>query len=199
MWTQILATGLLVSQVAAGVVGNVGGVLGRRDRSIEETMKRYVDAIVEPVQRRQAAAATPSLNVTAWDAMTTTACTTALEALNGQASNPSGMAVCYNLPSLDNSTGKFKADLRLYMIGSPTGDFANIAAQNVNVGLNYNGATVRVINATTLMKRVDVTSLISWPRAVDVEKRQTVIPVLSQTYAFAGQVNANLITANMGT
>ncbi|KAH6676846.1 hypothetical protein B0J14DRAFT_652253 [Halenospora varia] len=201
MWAT-LATSLLFSQVSAGIVSN-GGNIVRTVESMEESMKRYVDSIiVEPIERRQAQSV-PSMNVTAWDAMTTTACTTALEALNGVASNPSGMAVCYNLPFLDNTTGVFEADLRLYMIGPPTGDFANIATQNVNVGLSYNGATVSAVNASTLAagmaKRSDVVSLISWPRADQLDKRQTTIPQIAQSYAFVGRINANLLQANMGT
>lgn len=167
---------------------------------MEESMRRYVDSIIEPLERRQSTPTVPTtgINVTEWDAQTQAACTTSLEALNGVASNPSGMAVCYNLPYLDNSTGVFEADLRLYMISAPTGDFANIASSNVQVGLAYNGATVSAVNASSLKKRSDATSLISWPRAVEVAKRATV-PTLIQSYAFVGQVNQNLLTTNMGT
>ncbi|KAG9228390.1 hypothetical protein BJ875DRAFT_243181 [Amylocarpus encephaloides] len=196
MWAKAFAAAVVVSQVSAGVVGSVGQLV-RRDRGLEETMRRYVDSIIEPVVKRQTPSV-PSMNVTQWDAQTTTACTTALEALNGQASNPSGMAVCYNLPFLNDTTGVFQADLRLYVIGAPTGDFANIASQNVNVGLSYNGATVSAVNASSLGKREagDV-SLISWPRGM--EKRQQTIPTMAQAYAFVGQVNPNLLAANMGT
>jgi len=199
MWTPTFAASLLlVSSVSAGVLQDVGK-LARRDESMEVTMKRYVDSIVEPIERRQstAGAGTGTLNATQWDMQTTAACTTSLEALGGQASNPSGMAVCYNLPFLDNSTGVFKADLRLYMISSPTGDFANIASQNVQVGLSYNGATVSAVNASTLQARGDAVSLISWPRGID--KRQTAVPTMAQSYAFVGQINANLLKSGMGT
>ncbi|KAF4628278.1 hypothetical protein G7Y89_g9877 [Cudoniella acicularis] len=202
MWTT-LATSLLISQVSAGIVSNAGQIV-RRVESMEESMKRYVDRIVEPIGRRQTPTV-PTMNVTAWDAATELACTTALEALNGVASNPSGMAVCYNLPFLDNSTGVFEADLRLYTISAPTGSFANIATQNVNVGLVYNGATVQAVNSSTFggnMKRTEAgrESLISWPRAGAMEKRQTApVPTMAQSYAFVGQINANLLSANMGT
>lgn len=166
---------------------------------MEESMKRYVDSIIEPLERRQ----TPTIpstgmNMTEWDATTQAACTTQLEALNGVASNPSGMAVCYNLPYLDSANGVFEADLRLYMVSAPSGAFVNIASSNVQVGLSYNGATVSAVNASSLVKRADATSLISWPRAVDLSKR-AMVPSLVQSYAFVGQVNQNLLSANMGT
>jgi hypothetical protein len=201
MLAQVFATGLLVSQVAAGVVGSAG-LFARKDHSMEEMMRRYVDSIVEPLERRQESTSQiPAMNVTQWDANTTVACTTSLEALNGRPSNPSGMAVCYNLPFLNETTGIFQADLRLYMVGAPTGDFANIASQNVNVGLSYNGATVQAINATTMTKRSDGSSLISWPRAdMEMLKRQTqAIPQLAQAYAFVGQVNKDLLNTPGGT
>ncbi|CAG8979766.1 hypothetical protein HYALB_00012403 [Hymenoscyphus albidus] len=194
MWSNTLAAVLLISRVSAGVAGSFN-VLGGRGNSIEDSARRYVDSIVEPLERR--APVGPGMSQAAWDASTEKACTLSLEALNGQATNPSGMAVCYNLPMLDNQTGVFQADLRLFMVGPPTGPFANIAAQNVNVGLAYNGATVSAVNkGTGLKKRVDVgVSIISWPK----HKRQAPIPILTQQYAFVGQINQQLLKVNMGT
>jgi hypothetical protein len=193
-----LVTLLLLGQASAGVM-NAAHVI-RRGESMEESMRRYVDSIVEPLDRRQSTPTLPStgINATEWDAQTQAACTSSLESMNGVSNNPSGMAICYNLPYLDNSTGVFEADLRLYMIAPPTGSFANIASSNVQVGLAYNGATVSAVNASSLKKRSDATSLISWPRAVSIAKRATV-PTLIQSYAFVGQVNQNLISSNMGT
>jgi hypothetical protein len=178
MLARVFATGLLVSQVAAGVVGTAG-LFARKEHSMEEVMRRYVDSIVEPLERRQESTSQiPAMNVSQWDANTTSACTTSLEALNGRPSNPSGMAVCYNLPFLNETTGIFQADLRLYMVGA-------------------------AINATTMTKRSDDgSSLISWPRAEEMEmlKRQTQsIPQLAQAYAFVGQVNKELLNTPGGT
>ncbi|EPE28291.1 hypothetical protein GLAREA_09411 [Glarea lozoyensis ATCC 20868] len=199
MLARIFTTGLLASQATAGAIGN-GGLFARKDHSMEEVMRRYVDSIIDPIERRQETTAQiPTMNITQWDEATTAACTTSLEALNGRPSNPSGMAVCYNLPFLNETTGIFQADLRLYMVGAPTGDFANIASQNVNVGLSYSGATVQAINATTMTKRSDDSSLISWPRAVEMSKRQTQVPQLAQAYAFVGQVNRELLATPGGT
>lgn len=197
MWQPALATSLLfLSQVSAGIVGDAG-LLVRRDET-EQQMRRYVDSIVEPIERRQAT--TTTTNVTQWDAQTMAACTTALEALNGNASNPSGMAACYNLPYLDNSTGVFQADLRLFTISAATGDFANIPTQNVMVGLSYVGATVSAVNGSSIMRRGDLVSLISWPRSADgMKKRQAAVPTMAQSYAFVGQINQDLLTPNIDT
>lgn len=191
MWQPALAASLLLlGQVSAGVVGDAG-LLVRRVDGTEQKMRRYVDSIVEPkLERRQTS--TSTTNVTEWDAQTMAACESALTALNGNAGNPSGMAACYNIPYLDNSTGVFQADLRLFTISAPSGSFANIPTQNVMVGLSYTGATVSAVNASTLTSR-DLVSLISWPRSADSRKRQAAVPTMTQSYAFVGQINKDLL------
>jgi len=195
-----LATSLLfISQVSAGLLGDATQLV-RREDTMEEKMKRYVDSIIEPMERRQTATGDGKINVTAWDIQTAAACTAQLSVLNGTSSNPSGLAVCYNIPFLDNTNGVFEADLRLYMVAAPTGDFANIASSNVQVGLSYSGATVSAVNASTLKRRSDVTSLISWPRdEKNVQRRAAMTPMLVQSYAFVGQINKNILLASMGT
>jgi len=193
-----LATFLLfVCQLSTGVHGDVIRRF-QGDDTVGRAMKRYAEAMVEErLERRQSVAPT-QMNVTLWDAETTTACNDSLMMLNGVASNPAGMAVCYNLPYLDNSTGVFQADLRLYMISDPTGDFYGIPAQNVTVGLQYFGASVQTINPSELKKR-DFSSWPSTRREHEIEKRATMVPSLVQSYAFLGQINKNLMVPNMNT
>lgn len=189
MWnTSFAASLLLLGNVSAGLVGNVGDLV-RRVESAEMGMKRYVDRLIEPIERRQS---TTTMNITEWDAQTMAACTSALEMLNGKASNDAGMAVCYNLPFLDNSTGVFQADLRLFMISAPTGQFANIPTQNISVSLSYVGATVSPLNSSMIGRRSQTLSLNSWPRDA-LERRQSAVPTMQQAYAFVGQVNKDLV------
>lgn len=193
MWQSTLLASLLVlSQVSASVVEDAG-LLVRRSQSVDVDMRRYVDMHVEPIEKRQSTTPGPTMTVAEWDAQTMAACTTALEALNGKASNDAGMAVCYNLPYLDNSTGVFQADLRLFTISAPTGPFASIPSQNVMVGLSYVGATVSAVNASSIGRRDGGESLISWPRSSELNKRVTA-PVMAQAYAFVGQINKDLIS-----
>jgi hypothetical protein len=198
MWQpSLLASLLVLGQVSASIVEDAG-LLVRRSQSVDEDMKRSAvmtveDMTVEPIEKRQSATPGATMTVAEWDAQTMAACTTALEALNGVASNPSGMAVCYNLPYLDNSTGVFQADLRLFTISSPTGTFASIPSQNVMVALSYVGATVQAVNASTIGRRSEEKSLISWPRRSELNKRVTA-PVMAQAYAFVGQINKDLIS-----
>lgn len=164
----------------------------------------------EQVEKRQSTTQLPKMNITAWDASTSVACTTQLQKLNGVASNSAGMAVCYNLPFLDNSTGLFQADLRLYQISAPSGNFAGVPAQDVTVGLQYFGATVQPLNVTAMsVKREEFAEgyglggglkALTWPvtRDVDAElmslivSRQASVPTLVQSYEFVGQVNKTL-------
>ena len=172
----------------------------RRDNK-EELLRRYMENIIEDRRRSitDAPATTTATNVSDWNTQTEAACTQALNLLNGQATNPSGLAVCYNLPYVNNSTGVFKADLRLFNVSAPTGAFANIPNQDVQVGLNYQGATVSAVNMSTLMARSEGVSLISWPRAI--QKRQSTNTTgtlnLIQSYAFVGQMNKEYIGINM--
>jgi hypothetical protein len=121
----------------------------------------------------------------------------ALMNLNGVASNPAGLSVCYNLPFLNNSAGVFQADLRLYMIAPATGDFAGVPPQNVQVSLQYFGASVTPVAPSELMRRstlnepsLHIESLVN-PRATT--------PTLIQRYSFAGQINKDLMMPNMNT
>ena len=91
-----------------------------------------------------------------WDDQTESACSTALIALHGVATNPSGIAACYNIRSLDNSTGIFEIDLRLYRISAPTDGWLNLESSSVGVSLTYMNATVSATQAKKA-KREDQT------------------------------------------
>jgi hypothetical protein len=198
MWSSPLTSLLLVSQLCYGVLGGDVVRLYGRTEKFERDMRVYAEAVVaRGVERRQST--TPASNATTWDSQTTAACISALTKLNGVASNPAGMAVCYNLPFLDTSTGIFQADLRLYMVAQPKDGFTGVPAQNVTVGLQYFGASVQAIDPSELMRRGAELLSVSWPIKAqgDVEKRQNMVPTLLQMYAFKGQINQGLVTSNM--
>lgn len=91
-----------------------------------------------------------------WDDQTESACSTALIALHSVATNPSGIAACYNIQSLDNSTGIFEVDLRLYRISAPSEGWVKLNPSSVGVGLSYVNATVSATKARK-SKREDQT------------------------------------------
>ena len=82
-----------------------------------------------------------------WDDQTESACSAALIALHGIATNPSGIAACYNVQSLDNSTGIFDVDLRLYRISAPSEGWVQLDPSSVGIGLSYVNATVSATKA----------------------------------------------------
>ncbi|KAF3766693.1 hypothetical protein M406DRAFT_232498, partial [Cryphonectria parasitica EP155] len=117
-------------------------------------------------------------NTTAWDAQVSAACQTALSKLT-VASNPSGTCACYNLPALDTQTGAFEADLRLYQISPATGDFAGIPANQVQVSMSYNGASVSPVSASTAQAMLTTRQ--------DLQ--------LLQAYTFVGQIDQSKMAA----
>ena len=80
-----------------------------------------------------------------WDEKTESACSSALIDLHGVATNPSGLAACYNIQSLDVVTGSFEVDLRLYRISAPTGGWLKLDSSSLGVGLTYVSATISTI------------------------------------------------------
>jgi hypothetical protein len=215
----LLATSASIA-VSAGSLYNVRDIL-RSDGGLEVNLRRGVDEILDNIVRRQDASSPTStasapelsvtppasgdaskINITAWDEKTSEACMTALSGFGGTATNPAGMAICYNLPFLDNSTGVFQADLRLYQIAAPTGDFAGIPSQNIHLGLSYLGATISSANFSALTKR-DVP--LSWQptkRQSDPSNQtnQTMMmPTFVEGYAFVGQINRNLLATKINT
>lgn len=203
---MILQQGIVAALLAAtGVQAGIGALIAEGmtrnspsyERRMQEIAKRSI-AIRGLLETRQTQGNQPvinpdgTINMTAWDAQANAACVTALRALP-EASNPSGTAVCYNLPALDQNSGTFEADLRVYRLGVPTGDFAGIPPENVEVGLRYRGASVSPISANTAARGI-VAARSSAPEQVLVEKRQSPAETngdlqLLQTYLFVGQID----------
>lgn len=214
-------------QVAAGhphrsVLDRASGLL-RRNEGFEEQLQRHANDFVAKLERRQdpsATASAPTISTTpqsgdaskadlnAWETQTQQACDNALTALNGPASNPSGMAVCYNLPFLDNTTGVFEAELRMYNLSAPIDPWVGITSADVSLTLSYLGATVQAMN-TTIFKR---DSTLSWPpirvrdadgELVDLLERQesgSSVAVPSnqlKILRYVGKINSNLMGSAM--
>ena len=128
--------------------------------------------------------------------ITEAACTTALTALNGQASNPSGMAICYNVASYDNSTGAFQANIELYKISQAVGEWDTVQPQGVQLGLSYPGATIATSNNTSISKRGR--NIITHTSIQPVEKRpeliaRTTSPQKVSEMSFVGRVDNSVV------
>lgn len=153
--------------------------------SLESRMERAAYSVVE---KRQNATTSSSLNLTQWDADTIAACTATLSSLS-TASNPSGMAVCYNVVQLDTNEGAFMTDLRLFEVSSPTGAWEGIPLAQMQGGIQFNGATASQINGQQVAARDMENSYLP--------KRQSSGPVLQQTYMIVGKINADQMVPPM--
>ena len=84
------------------------------------------------------------LDMVAWDAQTTRLCSDKLKTIT-KASNPAGIAVCYNVPVFNRDNWFFVAELRLYKVSEPDNDWAAIG-NDIGVGLDYRAAEVQRTN-----------------------------------------------------
>ena len=132
-----------------------------------------------------------------WDDQTESACSTALLALHGVATNPSGIAACYNIQSLNGSTGVFDVDLRLYRISAPREGWVKLDPSSVGVGLSYVNAIVSVTKGKKA-KREDQTQ--PWfpaqrDEAADMYIRRStgVPPRRLESMSFVGTVNRRVL------
>lgn len=138
------------------------------------------------------------INLKQWEADTKQACMDSLSNLNGQASNPSGIAVCYNLPFLDNTTGVFQAELRMYNVSAPIDPWVGVTAADVSMTLSYLGATVQ--NMPGNFTKRDLT----WPpvrREISdgllIERQNVNTMTEMKVLMYVGRINSNLLGAAM--
>lgn len=136
-----------------------------------------------------------TINMTAWDAQASQACKAALSNL-AEASNPSGTSVCYNLPALDNTTGTFEADLRLYQLSAPSGQFSGIPPQDIQVALSYSGASVSPVNSSTASQEAAASAV---ARRQNMPRSDGSNVKLLQRYLFVGQIDKAQMTGQMTT
>lgn len=158
---------------------------------LEEDYKTVADRYLS---RRQAAAdgsgnatAEQGTDMETWMADTEAACRDALARLNA-ATNPSGAGLCYNLPALDTNTGVFEADLRVFRVSEPSGDWAGIAPQDIDVGLSFTGASV---------SPVEVDRVTGGGMQGELAPRQAQQPQLLQSYMFIGQIDQDKMKGRM--
>ena len=183
LWKAGVTTLFAVGVCAGGVADLVAeGILtGRSPGSLEQRMADDAARLVVVDTRAAAATDQTSQNSTAeteaWDTEVNNACKAALSKLT-KATNPSGTCTCYNLPAINNETGAFEADLRLYQLSTPTGDFQGISPEQVQVSLSYNGASVSPMSTSTTTQ-------------TGKQRRANSDPTLLQKYLFIGQIDTS--------
>ena len=195
LWQRTLAASFLATGAQAGIGSLIAEGFSRKSEGVERRLEEVARAnlrargFLETRQSDGLSNDTPltsdgSLDMGAWNTIANTACQAALKHLHA-ASNPSGTCVCYNLPLLNNSTGTFEADLRLFQLSEPTGDFQGIPQDSIEVELSYNGASVSEVSQQPVKR---------------IKARQTNntgdLPLL-QSYLFIGQVDQDRMSGGV--
>lgn len=160
------------------------------------------------IERRQSSpSATPTassdkeMDLAMWTAEVESACMDSMKALNGDAKNPSGMAACYNVPFLDSNSGVFEAEIRMYVINSPTGEWSGVTPKEMMVSLAYLGATVQQTNGSMMEIMPNEPAV---KRSLEVSeaellKRQTTMPNELKVLTYVGQLNSNIKGPQLNT
>lgn len=175
----------------------------RRDAGRMATLTRRQDA--NPADTAPLASLTPAsgdasnVNQAQWEEQTRAACMQTLSSLNGQASNPSGIAVCYNLPFLDNTTGVFQAELRMYNVSAPINPWVGVTAADVSMTLSYLGATVQ--NMQGNFAKRELISPVAEGRLIERQNNNNGQNVNGMTQLkvlmYVGRINENLMGSAM--
>ena len=131
-----------------------------------------------------------ALTDNSWENDTDNACSARLYTLGGVATNPSGISACYNIRSLNNFTGAFHADLRLYRIAAATGDWTQMQSNGVSVGMAYPDATVTLSNIVRKRGLVEFQGPIMLAIGSQLHTRTSdVAPQLLETLSFMGKIH----------
>lgn len=208
---NLLVGGLLAAgHVAATRIGRFNARL-QRSEDVEEALRQDA-ALVATLTRRQNAnpadtaplsSLTPAsgdaskANLQKWEEQTRAACMSTLSNLRGKASNPSGIAVCYNVPFLDNRTGVFQAELRMYNVSAPIDAWKGVTAADISLSLSYLGATVQNMNNTTKKRDVGYPAVGARDTNSLLVERQTISGMTEfKVLMYVGRINSNLMFSN---
>ena len=119
------------------------------DRDLRRGALAALDGtITKRVPQSSGPSLSPAMSRTEMNQTISETCVSALTKIT-TISNDAGIVACYNILQHDPATGNFQADLRLYHAAKPTGDFADIAPDNLMIGVEYASVTTY----SSLMKR----------------------------------------------
>jgi hypothetical protein len=203
LFKNVLMGSLIAAGHAAAMrVPQINAVL-RPGNDVEEVLRRDAELFATLTRRQDANAAdtaplaslTPAsgdasdADLQKWDEETKQACMKTLGDLNGQASNPSGIAVCYNLPFFDKKTGVFQAELRMYNVSAPVDPWAGVTAADVSMTLSYLGATVQMMNMNSTKR--DLSGGVRDGMLVERQNIDTMTEL--KVLMYVGRLNKNLM------
>jgi hypothetical protein len=178
-------------------------------RALSGFERRSVKSRRGPAPSNNPAAALPdtpatgpatAANLKEWNQKTAQACNTAISQLT-QASNPSGLGVCYNLPFLNKKTGVFQAELRIFNVSAPSAPWEGVSRSDISVAFGYQGATVSQANGL-VQRDVDhienefVARLVAEEDVHELDARQSSgTPPQIKVLSYVGKIDAELLPA----
>ncbi|KAK6337025.1 hypothetical protein TWF718_009810 [Orbilia javanica] len=116
--------------------------------NIPVVFARQVDSI--PTNPKTGDTGKSNFDADLWEQQVEAACAESISLLADivtKVTDPAGVAVCYNLPFYNSTTGAFTSDIRLYKIANGTKDW-EAAGTKVSLSVQYEGATVRLGNSS---------------------------------------------------
>lgn len=122
----------------------------------------------------------------AFNATAIKACESALGSLKSSV-NPSGIVACYNVAFMDNSTGVFQTDLRLYQLSTAVGTFAGTNAADYSLSVEIPEATLS--SPTNMVSSSSISSANSSSGTL----------TMLQGFSTVGQLNTKLSMAKLTT
>jgi hypothetical protein len=108
-----------------------------------------------------------NLDLESWSKETVNLCAKKLNSTTIP-SNPAGLAGCWNIPVLVASSGVFAADLRIFKVADPTGDWVNADVSSYNISLQYDGTAA--LQARNMTEKEIVASAEGMPSNVNITK-----------------------------
>jgi hypothetical protein len=144
-------------------------------------------------------------NVSNWEVQAQMSCMTAVMSLKGKSSNSAGLAVCYNVPYLDDKKGVFEAELRMFNICSPSKEFIGVTPSDMMVTLSYTGATIQQSNGQIPVKKRSLVErqLLTTPDGIipggisGSMPNGIMMPVEVAVRMYVGQINKDLMDAGV--
>lgn len=109
-------------------------------------------------------------------------CTAALTLISSKPESLSGMSLCYNILQLNNDTGVFKSDLRLFKTAEPREAWANISSRDLVPTVEFKGSGA---------------SLAGEPKRANPAEPFTGVMQLKESYVFVGQINPQFLNRTM--
>ncbi|EXJ90682.1 hypothetical protein A1O1_03786 [Capronia coronata CBS 617.96] len=140
-----------VPVVSAKAISHMPGALRRRHHHLENFGKSAGRILRREPQSNSLLSVAPPTNTT--NQTISAACIDSLSKVTS-VDNDAGLAACYNILQFDSQQGAFEADLRLYQMFDPSGDFQGVAVNDIMLSVTYPASTM--FQSLTKRKKRDV-------------------------------------------